>query len=308
MERVKKQAITDFEKKPKTRSLIYKIVFYLFLLVFILIAGYIFLFSDLTKINNINISGTEDLDPEKIRLATSQYLSGKYFGLFPKNEYFFMRKKSVGQLLANEFKKIDSLKVKKKFPNSLSLEINERKSLIIWCSGGPCYTVDGNGFAYANVDLDSRELKENNLIKVIDESARPVATGEQLFDPGHLNYILGIRDALKKKSDIEIEDEYFTRSRVADELRVKTSAGWDIYLSSVFPIDGPAEMLKVFLDQKIPAEEVSNLEYVDLRVEGKIYYKMKNVQSQTDGTVEKQDNNNPDVKDTDKPAKKKDKN
>ncbi len=156
------------------------------------------------------------------------------------------------------------------------MKITERKSLLLWCSGGPCYIVDEKGYAYSGADFESPEIKENNLIRLADISAKPVNPGEKVLDEDYINFILELTEEIKKEALIDILDEYQTACRAAEDLRVKTSAGWDIYFSGQIPAKQSTRTLKTFLEKEMNEEERKNLEYIDLRVENKVYYKFKN--------------------------------
>jgi cell division septal protein FtsQ len=277
MERVKKGSTLDLKKESGDwKDKIMRLIFYFFLVVFVAVSGYIFLFSNLSRIRKVEIFGNQDLDKSALRMDVENFIFGKYLGVIPRDEFLLISQKKVSHQLLNHFRKIESAEVRKTFPDKLEIRITERKALVLWCSGGPCYVVDEKGLAFSGIDLDSPYARENKLIKITDNSARPVTLGEQIIQPERMNYILNLPEELKSLAGIEMTGESSVPSYVAEELEVMTQGGWRVFFSSAFPADEAIKMLKVFLDQKNFSLDLGNLDYIDLRVEGKLYYKLKN--------------------------------
>jgi hypothetical protein len=277
MVKLLRKNIQDIGERKKIKLMIIRIFFYCALVCFIASMAYIFIFSPLTQINKIDIEGTKELKKDEINVEMRNKMAGKYLGVISKKNFVLLPSEKLEQELSDKFRKIKTINISKHFPDKIIVQLEERRSLIIWCSGGPCYIVDEKGYAFSPADLDSREVMENNLIKLINESARPVDLGKQVLSESHLNYLLNLKDSLRKNAKLEIFDDYHTRSSVAEEVSVKTLDGWYIFLSSAYPQDESIEMLRILLEQKIQPEERKNLEYIDLRVVGKIYYKLKNI-------------------------------
>jgi hypothetical protein len=163
------------------------------------------------------------------------------------------------------------------------LDIEERDLMLMLCSKGECFFVDKLGNAYARVDFDSEEVRQNKLVKLIDESGKDVHIGRRVLREDFLRYISSLAQEIERVSHIEITKDYRSRSLISEEVIVQTTKGWDIYLSSAFPAEKSARILKTFLNKQISLREASELEYVDLRSENKVFYRMKG-----DGAVEEE--------------------
>ena len=57
------------------------------------------------------------------------------------------------------------------------------------------------------------------------------------------------------------------------EFWLKTKEGWYIYLDKASDIPVQLVALKKFLEEKLPAGRRRTLEYVDLKINNRIYYK-----------------------------------
>lgn len=251
-----------------------RIAFYFLFLVFLGVAAYVFFFSPFLEINTIAISGTKNLSRENIFNDIRSEYGGKYLKFIPKNNLILVSNKRIERNIADHFRKIKSVEIRKIFPDTLQVNIEERKSLILWCAGGPCYIVDERGYAYTGIGLDSPEVSQNNLIKLVDNSAQPVIMGEKILNEDYIIFLMNLREELSK-TDVSINDEWNTPSLVAEEVEIKTQEGWRLYFSEKVIPDKALRTLKTFLEEEVPAEKKSQLEYVDLRVENRVYYKLR---------------------------------
>jgi cell division septal protein FtsQ len=89
-----------------------------------------------------------------------------------------------------------------------------------------------------------------------------------------MNYIVEIREKLSE-INIEVENNFNTNSFISKDIRVKTKEGWEIYFNENVSLEKEIEMLKVVLNNKIEESQRKDLEYIDLRIDNKIYYKFR---------------------------------
>jgi cell division septal protein FtsQ len=258
-----------------------RFLYYVLWVLFFSISIYIFLFSHLLSVQKLSVSGVKELSYENVIDCIKATYSGNYLKLFPQNNLILISKNKIRNNLLASFPKIKNIDVEKYFPDLIKVNIEERSSLILWCSGGPCYIIDENGYAFTDASLDSPEVTGNNLIKLVDTSAKPVALGKKILEDSFINYLLSLREELKK-ADINVGEEWKTPSLVAEEVEIPTNEGWRIYFSGSFPPDEAVRTLKTFLAEEVPQEKRSLLEYVDLRVENKVYYIIKGEEGQKD--------------------------
>jgi cell division septal protein FtsQ len=268
------------EKTSKLSRTVSRIIFYILLLAFIAVSVFVLFFSQYLQITSIRITGTQELNSQDIQQEFQASLDGKFLNIIPKNNFLFVFPKKVESLLENNFKKIRSASVTKKFPDSVTINIDERKAVLVWCSGEDCFLIDESGSAYNIADFDSPEIKQNNLLQINDQGARKVSIGETIVNSSYEQYVLGIKDALKNIGQEVSSEAYTTPSNMANEIDVKTEKGIQIYFSTQFPLDKAINAFEIVLKKEIPEDKLDSVEYVDLRSEGKVFYKFKNTDSQ----------------------------
>jgi len=228
----------------------YKITWVVLLvLVFVVGLTYLFVFSSVFQIKNINISRTEKVSTEEIHNIISNNV----------NNIFLANLKEISQEITDKFPQIASITIKKKLPNELIADIVERQPIAILCdSNNSCYYIDNKGVLF-----EEAGDKDLPIIKT-EGSLYNLKLGEEALDKDYLEKLLTINYNVK---DIEIAEIYPVSE---NRLDIKTTENWNIYFNMKEDIDWQIEKLNILLKEKLPIEERTNLEYIDLRFE-KIY-------------------------------------
>jgi len=274
---LKSQTFLDRETKQR-RSIFLSTIYYILLIAFIGVSVYVLFFSSFLQITNVVVQGTNEISSGDIGQVVNNQLSGTYFKAVPKNNFILFSNRRAENAIKQQFKKVASVTITKKFPDTLNVSITERQSLLVWCSGdNNCFLIDGSGIAYVTADFNSPEVMENHLVKLTDTGGKAVAIGDKVLDGDFLAYVSQIRDTLKNATQIDITDEYSTPAAVSQEADVVTPGGMRLQFSMSYPLANAVKNLKLFLDkQNFPQPLEDQLEYIDLRSENKIFYKLKN--------------------------------
>ncbi len=250
-----------------------KIIVWTALVIFIGVTAYVLFFSRLLSIGTVSISGNNIVKTSDILGVVRGDLDGKRLGIFNDRNLIFLDESRIRNDLLDKFKQIKSVDIARKFPNKLQIGIAERKSALVFCGGDACYVVDSNGQAYAPADFSVSAFGEKNLNVLRDLSRKPIG-GKIVLDSGLLQFVADIKDRLKQDLGIDIQQEIDTPALVSGDIRVQTSEGWKIFFNQSIGIGKEIEMLKTVLNDDIK-DKRSDLDYVDLRVDNKVYYKLK---------------------------------
>lgn len=265
----------------KNNFTIEKFVYWVALLFFLGVTIYVLFLSHFLSITNIKIAGTEKIDSEAVERAVSASLTGNYLNILPKNNIILLKKDRIGRILMDNFKLIEKLEIKKYFPDTLTISIKEKNPMLILSSGGQEYVIDDLGVAYEKADFESDFLRENKLLTLEDGGRRKISTKEETLSPDYIKFILDVKDRLKSYLDIGTSQTVKTSNIASGDITMETDDGWKINLNAEVGADKEVEMLKVVLDNKIEKEKRGELEYVDLRINNKVYYKFKNAEQKS---------------------------
>ncbi|MDR3559092.1 MAG: FtsQ-type POTRA domain-containing protein [Candidatus Pacebacteria bacterium] len=268
--------------RPRRNPIWAKIAFYFLLLVFLGAIVYLLFFSGKLSITSIQVNGAKNISSSDIVSETEAQLAGKYLKFFAKSNILLVRDGKIQEDLAGHFRLIENVAVKKKFPNTLLIHIFERTPTLA-VSTPDCFMLDENGTAYDQADPNAETFKNQNLIRLSVQSGLNVALGQKnVLDKGYMNYILFIKPRLKSDFNLDVSSDFQTPNPMAEEADVKTQQGWMIYFSTAIPLDKELQMLQAVLGSQINSDQRKDLEYVDLRIDNKVYYKLKNSDTNTE--------------------------
>lgn len=228
---------------------------YFFIPFFILLLVYIFLFSPIFRIQALEMSGNKEVNTEHIK------------NNFDYKNIFLYTKDKIEKDLIQKFPKISNIEISKNLiKRTLKLNIEERERLGIVCKEEKCFYIDKQGFIFEDAPQTSGSL----ILLIKDFSQREYSLGDQIFEEKIINSIYEIRESIFPETGIRVL-ELNIASLPAIELKAMTNEGWYILFDLTRDIKTQLLSLKAALQEKI--KDRKGLEYVDLRIENRIYYK-----------------------------------
>ncbi|MFH1552010.1 MAG: FtsQ-type POTRA domain-containing protein [bacterium] len=256
------------ESKKKKRKKIWTKFFLAIVLLVFLAGGIIYsLYLDYFRIKNINIEGNYILNKQEIEENIKNSISGKLFYVLPKNNILIISTEEINNNLAENFLRIKNLEVAKNFPDSLDIKISERKTYGLFCKENGCFFLDKNGYVFSKSIFVSGDI----FIKFLDERENNNITFKTyLLDINEFAQIRDFIDGLKTES-VMISQVVFKKDGLFE---FQTEEGWYILLSERSDYKLSLDNLKIALINQIK-EKRPELEYIDLRLENKVFYKFK---------------------------------
>ncbi|HXK32060.1 MAG TPA: FtsQ-type POTRA domain-containing protein [Candidatus Paceibacterota bacterium] len=240
----------------KRRKPIYRNRFFWFFLLFLIAVVslcYFVFFTPFFKIKEIGISGNEKISIQDIGSIAQEEVDSKGSLFFRIN---------VGKIEENilmKYPEIGLADVKMRLPDKLSIKIQERQMVALWCVGeNDCFKVDENGIVFEKIE----EVPVGEIIINDSYSQGEKKTGEQAIDKDDLAKILQINFNLEKNLNIQVAG-FFVSS--TDKLVAVAEDGWELYFNLQNDIDWQLMKLKVLLEERISSEERQDLEYIELR-------------------------------------------
>ena len=199
------------------------------------------------RLKEIKISGNQ-------QVASKDIISLIGIG---KNIFLFNSAK-VKSDISKKYLYIETLKIKKEFPDKLSAQVTERTLSAVWCfNDSPCFNTDRNGVIFEELS----ELPYDYIIIKDFRGGDSPVLGNKIIEPVLL---ASIRNIAEKTSEWGITPETLTiLSR--DRLNLKIVDSGEIYFNLQSDLDWQLDKLKAVLGQEIPREKRKNLQYIDLR-------------------------------------------
>lgn len=220
------------------------------------------------QIRRLEISGLEVLGEEEIRVRILSEISGNYAPFIPRSSFFLVRGKEINNTLVNEFPRIEIVSVDKKFPDTLSIQIKERKLWGIFCSVQNCAYIDKNGVLY-----EEAPSSQGSLILKIASDAESFSIPSKILDDLTVGKMEFLSLGLKEKLNLNVIG-YQLFSKIPGEIRVTVSDGFKIYFNRDDDLENAFKVIKTVLDEEIK-EKRGRLEYIDARFGNKVFYKLR---------------------------------
>ncbi|MDP2934703.1 MAG: FtsQ-type POTRA domain-containing protein [bacterium] len=253
-------------KKSKTKK---RIIVFLAIFLFVLsLIG--ILLSPIFELKKISLYGNKEISSEELEKSIKSV------------NILLMTTNGLKDKLLKEFPKISEVRIEKNiFKRTIAITITERKSLGIICKAEKsspvettkdgetiknCFYIDKNGVIFEDAPQTSGSL----VLLIKDFSSEEFSLGKKIFEEQIINSIVEIRENLTSSTNIKI-DWFENRTIPPKELKLVTSKGWYILFDSTRDIKKQLSILKTALSEKIKTTD--NLEYIDLRIENRIYYK-----------------------------------
>lgn len=236
---------------------------------------YIFLFSGRLAVADIQISGTKNIDRDMIAEDIRREISGKYLDIIPKDNLMLMDKARIAEKLRRDFKKIESIETRKKFPSSFLVKIGEHDPSILLCVSDHCFSIDKKGIIYDEAKIDVPARGEEDLPIIRDMSSDDYHINDNAVTVEYADFISHLRERIKSNLEIDLDREFETPNIVSDDIRAKASQGFTILFSRSVGMEKSIDELRAVIGPKIEREKMADLEYIDLRIDNKIYYKFK---------------------------------
>lgn len=267
-------------------------------ILFILLAFgvvYFLFFSEWLQINSVLVEGNKIIDKKLVLDAAEPYLHKKAFFVFPSNNYFFVPTSQIEKEIKNNFKRVSEVEVKRSFPNTVAIKIVEKKAVILFCSNEGCVWVDEEGVAYNKSSYSEALAESSEVVIVQDNSHSNLPVGELVTDPTNVEFANNLWRFFPDKIGKEL-DILSTPLPSAQEIRAHTKEGWTVYLDMTLDLTKNLDLLSRVLNQELREKEggTTCLDYIDLRVVDRVFYKMKDNCPSESPPQENSENQNPD--------------
>ncbi len=256
---------------------------------FLILGGivYFLFFSQYFQIKEVKISGTKTISEEFLRKGINAELSKKIYFFASQDNLFLFSSGKIKKTFLKEFPKIRKVSIKRGTPSFLEIRIEEREMVAIWCNSASesqidstnsppvdsaslpqnCFFIDGDGVIFENAPI----IQGNLIFKINDKrNLENIGLGNRMLEAGFVKRLFEVKKNLEENLNISFPEFAIPDINVFE---AKSSLGWKIISNFSSDLDSAQmQALKKILDEMKP-EEKESLEYFDLRIGGRIYYK-----------------------------------
>jgi len=255
-----------------------RFLFWILFLGFLAVCAYLLFFSPFLEVEAVSVEGNNEIPSEQIVGKIDGVMEGHYLKYFPKRNFFLVRKSAISGELKNSFNRLEISSIEKKFPRTVLVKVKERQPELVWCSAGVCYLADKIGLVYSGANATDEEINKNRFLVAIDDNAQPVETGKTKLGENFIRYLKEMDAVLVDDLGFSLDGDYHTPALSSQEIIVRIKEGdgsWTLKLSSAAAPQDTKKVLETVFEKDLGGGKKSQLEYLDLRVKGKVYYKLR---------------------------------
>ena len=258
----KKQGYRKSFRTKKKKSIFKSRIFWIAVLVFLLISGlfYFFILSPVFQIKEIRVSGSYKSSSEEIRKIVEENIETKLLFLSTKTIFFDGFSKPREEIMES-FPVVYQVKIKRDFPSSLEVLVEERIAAATWRFEENNFLLDSKGVVFE---------KNQSVKEPVISGGRKVSLGESVIEESLVRSILEVNSKLEGEG-IEVKEFLISFPK----LTLRTEAGWEAYFDLEGNISTQVSNLVLVLEEEITQPKTQDLEYIDLRFQERIFYKFK---------------------------------
>ena len=232
--------------------------------------GYI-LYAPILNVSSFEIKVEDDSLQKNISSRAENLIKDETYWWYNNQNIFLLRSDSLEKYLLKEFPQIKNIYVKRNIMSQvLELNISLRTPVFNICENETCYYIDEDG-------VNMGENLEKSQEKVLLKGIFPKMPGELIASNREIVWLKTILQEYNKIDNIKITSievkQKFDNSIVS--IYIYTEQGYYIMVDLDTDVVYQAQALKQVFISQIPIEKRATLEYIDLRVKDRIYYKFR---------------------------------
>jgi cell division septal protein FtsQ len=231
------------------------------LFVWVLIATEVF------DIRTIAVVDAEARTAEQI-MSTVEEIAGQT----PGRSLFLIDPAQVEGKIKQKLPQIRSVYVMRQLPGTLRIVAQEKVTEILLLTGGQYYLVDAEGIAYQEARLDDLP----GLVVPTVKSRNPeseVKLGTPVVSAEFIKFVAEVEQELPEIIEAEVV-EVNIPSLAAREVTFQASNNWRIHFDIIRAPGRQLKLLQELIETTLTPEEKQSVDYIDLRIPNRIYYKV----------------------------------
>lgn len=229
-----------------------------------------FVFGPWFQVSKVKINSSGILKNEEAVKRALYGASIQKIAFFHTANLFLVNSQTIEEILYNYFPEIKIISISRRFPHEIAAAIKEREEKALYCiiqEENTCYFIDEDGVAWK----EAPEISGSVFIKIYGNQ-KPTKLGGEILSPHIVRSILDVTRRVQMENKFFIEDFVIVSS---SEFDARSSIGFLLHMDANESIDGELNALFLVLEKEIPQDEWGNIEYIDLRIPNRVYYKPK---------------------------------
>lgn len=230
----------------------------------ILTAGflvYLIIYSNLFKVQAIEVHGAEMINPEEVRLMADKEIDRLKLLIFPGRNLIFINSNRIANQINSKYA-LEKLEITKGW-QKIDIEMQEKVVNLIGFNKNSYYFIDSSGTVTKELSAgEINQYREKFPLLYFDKELKvsDVPVSDRV-----VSYILELDKELKSRN-IKIRNY---ESGEVDRVNALTEAGWRAYFSVNVTLSVAIDNLSLILEKKLSGKK---FDYIDLRLADRVSY------------------------------------
>jgi cell division septal protein FtsQ len=186
---------------------------------------------------------------------------------------FFLNTEVLEQHIQTSISQIRNVHIVRKLPGTLKIIVQEKTPALLLLSRGKYYFVDSEGIAYEEAQLDTLPGTVLPIVKNNDQESQ-VTIGTPVVETSFVQFVQAIQDQLDDVTGAKVVETRIP-SLAAREVHFRLDNNWEIRFDITRSPAAQLDILKRLLTSTITDQEKQTLQYIDLRIPNRVYYKTR---------------------------------
>jgi cell division septal protein FtsQ len=221
------------------------------------------------RVTNVSAKGfSSTLSKDVVKKVTDTMNSSKLL-MIHRDSIWLFPSDEVKKKIVESFPGVKDLKITRRPFHQVVIQGREEKGGLLWQTGQSTYLVNEQGIV--SQLISQPEKVEPQLIKLRDSAAVPVKIGQHVATTNFVKFVESVGANFNTVTGAHLAE--LTIPNATLEVQARTGEAFLVYFD---PTRDPGTQLE-YLRQIIVKAKGQNkaLDYVDLRIEGRIFYKTK---------------------------------
>ncbi|MFH1353806.1 MAG: cell division protein FtsQ/DivIB [bacterium] len=228
---------------------------------------WLFLFTEVFTVQAITVVDAKDYTTKAAREIIEQTIDD-----LPLNRnIFFVPIQAIEAEIVAALPQVRTVYVTRKLPGTIKAIVQEKTPELLLLSNSKYYFVDGDGVPYEEARLETLPGIVLPTVKNNDQKSQ-VTLGAAAVDVSFVAFLKKVQESLPECTGSQVA-EIRIPSLAAREVHFTLNNNWRVLLDVTRSAEQQLSVLQRLLKETISEEEKQTLEYIDLRIPNRVYYK-----------------------------------
>ena len=223
------------------------------------------------KVTSIEISGVQSLNAATVESAAANFIAGREFWILPRSSIFVLSEDMIVSHLMKSFPRLNqvAMKIDGVSPAAALISLSERTTWAVVCRVDSCFYASADGFLFERAPADTGSF----FLRIDDNRDESYDIGSVFINRPELDRIQTITGKIKSATNADIDTISLNKKEVY-YYEAFNDTGWKIIFDSLTdPVRAAENFALAYKDTF--NEDLSKVDYIDLRLENRIFYKEK---------------------------------